>query len=352
MARYAGCENRRRHRSGADGALRDRVLGKAYAKGEKPPLPDARMGAALVSRSRADGAADQRGARRLPYQQFSRARRAYHRDARLGAGASRRPHGRSRRDLPAGLARPLALYVPYVHPRRAEKQIRGAHRADCRPGGAALLGSVRHLQAGGDASRRELLFRDPRLQRSAHGRHGCAIAAHAVAARIGDGAGGMNNSLERLIAGIIATLRTDVIPNVSDAYARGQAIGVIDVLNTIAPRLEWAGGSGPPAAQAVRALGPQAPAGTAGLSDQALAAASSAALAAERDRLDGEISDLIAWAQSADARGDVAAATALLRQHVHDELTREMKMTKKPLFAEISKATAGGQAKIQDKSQN
>jgi len=51
-------------------------------------------------------------------------------------------------------------------------------------------------------------------------------------------------------------------------------------------------------------------------------------------------------------RRGIAGATALLRQHVHDELTREMKMTKKPLFAEISKATAGGQAKIQDKSQN
>jgi len=50
----------------------------------------------------------------------------------------------------------------------------------------------------------------------------------------------VNNSLERLIAGIIATLRTDVIPNVTDDYARGQAIGVIDLLNNIAPRLEWA----------------------------------------------------------------------------------------------------------------
>ena len=28
----------------------------------------------------------------------------------------------------------------------------------------------------------------------------------------------MNNSLERLIAGIIATLRTDVIPNVTDNF--------------------------------------------------------------------------------------------------------------------------------------
>ena len=78
-----------------------------------------------------------------------------------------------------------------------------------------------------------------------------------------------------------------------------------------------------------------------------MAAASSAELAAERDRLDGEISDLIAWTQGPAACGDVAGATVLLRQHVHDELTRDMKLTKKPLFAEISKAAAGGQAKSQ-----
>ena len=165
----------------------------------------------------------------------------------------------------------------------------------------------------------------------------------------------MNNSLERLIAGIIATLRTDVIPNVTDAYARGQAIGVIDLLNNIAPRLEWARA---PLAEAVRerrkavsaarALLPQAPAGAAGLSEQAIAAASSVELAAERDRLDGEISDLIAWTQGESAGGDIAAATALLRQHVHEELARDMKLTRKPLFAEISKATAGGQTKSQN----
>jgi hypothetical protein len=165
----------------------------------------------------------------------------------------------------------------------------------------------------------------------------------------------MNNSLERLIAGIIATLRTDVIPNVTDAYARGQAIGVIDLLNNIAPRLEWARA---PLAEAVRerrkavsaarALLPQAPAGAAGLSEQAIAAASSVELAAERDRLDGEISDLIAWTQGESASGDIAAATALLRQHVHEELARDMKLTRKPLFAEISKATAGGQTKSQN----
>jgi hypothetical protein len=160
----------------------------------------------------------------------------------------------------------------------------------------------------------------------------------------------VSNSLDRLIGGIIATLRTHVIPNVTDGYARGQAIGVIDLLNNIAPRLEWARaplaeavGGRRDAVRAIRALVPQAPGGAKGLSDQALAAASSAELAAERDRLDGEIADLIAWTHSGAARGDVVKAVALLRRHVHDELKRDMKLTKKPLFAEISKATGGGQ---------
>jgi hypothetical protein len=160
----------------------------------------------------------------------------------------------------------------------------------------------------------------------------------------------MNNSLDRLIGGIIATLRTHVIPNVTDGYARGQAIGIIDLLNNIAPRLEWARA---PLAEAVtarrnairsvRALLPQAPAGGKEFSDQALACASSSELATERDRLDGEIADLVAWTHGDGTRAhgapaDIAAAVALLRQHVRDELKREMKLTKKPLFAEISKA--------------
>jgi hypothetical protein len=155
----------------------------------------------------------------------------------------------------------------------------------------------------------------------------------------------MNNSLERLVEGIVLTLRVHVIPNVSDAYARGQAIGVIDLLNNIAPRLEWARA---PIAEAVaerrkaiadvRALLPEAPpAVDEGFSDQALVSANSTVLAAERDRLDSEIADLIAWTHGGEARGDIGAAIALLRRHVHDALAREMKMTKKPLFAEIAK---------------
>jgi hypothetical protein len=179
----------------------------------------------------------------------------------------------------------------------------------------------------------------------------------------------MNNSLDRLIGGIIATLRTHVIPNVTDGYARGQAIGVIDLLNNIAPRLEWARAPLAEAVaerrntiRAVRARLPRAPAGGQEWSDQTLACAGSSELAAERDRLDGEIADLITWTHEAlktnetpatnatpgngahdrGAPADVAAAMALLRQHVRDELKREMKLTKKPLFAEISKAAGSG----------
>jgi hypothetical protein len=158
----------------------------------------------------------------------------------------------------------------------------------------------------------------------------------------------MNNSLERLVEGIIATLRSHVIPNVSNAYARGQAIGVIDLLNNIAPRVEWARA---PIAEAVaarrkaiheaRALLPKAPMGGEGPCDQALASANSKDLAAERDRLDGEIADLLVFAHRSAASNDVAAAIALLRRHMHDELTREMKLTRKPLFAEIAKGAGG-----------
>jgi hypothetical protein len=49
-------------------------------------------------------------------------------------------------------------------------------------------------------------------------------------------------ALERLFAGVIATLRADVIRHIGDPYARGQAVGVIDLINNIGPGVEWARG--------------------------------------------------------------------------------------------------------------
>ena len=49
----------------------------------------------------------------------------------------------------------------------------------------------------------------------------------------------MNNSLERLIEGMAATLRAEVIPHIEGDYARGQAFGVIYMLNSLKLRASW-----------------------------------------------------------------------------------------------------------------
>ena len=49
----------------------------------------------------------------------------------------------------------------------------------------------------------------------------------------------MNNSLPRLIDGMIATLREEVIPHVEGEFARGQAFGLIYMLNSIRLRADW-----------------------------------------------------------------------------------------------------------------
>lgn len=149
----------------------------------------------------------------------------------------------------------------------------------------------------------------------------------------------MNNSLERLVEGIVATLRTDVIPNVGDDYARGQAIGVIDLLNNIATRLEW---ERLPLLRALEArrsviadVGPAL--GMPVSVWPSVDGYASRELLGERDRLDAEICQLIARAFTLPGTEAVLKAQVRLRQHMHDDIAEEMKLTRKPLFAEIAK---------------
>lgn len=156
----------------------------------------------------------------------------------------------------------------------------------------------------------------------------------------------MNNSLDRLIAGIIATLRSDVIDNVESAYAKGQAIGVVDLLNNIGAHLEWkrapllaAIATREAVIAEVRALlGMDA--ATPGPDVTTLD--NSEALLAERDRLDAEISALVtrAFGLNAPQGADADAARAALRKHMHDDAETEMKLVRKPLFAEIARGEA------------
>ncbi|BCH25324.1 hypothetical protein MesoLjLc_52630 [Mesorhizobium sp. L-8-10] len=154
----------------------------------------------------------------------------------------------------------------------------------------------------------------------------------------------MNIPLERLIEGIVATLRADVIPNVTDGYARGQAVGVIDLLNNIGPRIEWAR---EPILEAVsektallRSVGelmPEFPSASAGTPPATM---STGALQAERDRLDAAIGDVLCAIHDGCGEGEARRqALGLLKQHIHDDVAREMKLTRKPLFAEIASGT-------------
>ena len=217
-----------------------------------------------------------------------------HRDPRLGARASRRSARGSRLDLPAGLARPLALYVPSADARGAAAKYSGAHRRADRRRRLSLLGGLRHLQARGDALA-------PRIASRRAASTTCAWPAWARSCRgccsssSEPGARGMNISLERLLEGMIATLRAHVVDHVADPYARGQAIGVIDLISNIGPRIEWAR---VPMPRACAARGSAAGDGrrlparpTTQLRAETMDLAE---LGAERDRLDGEICDPMA----------------------------------------------------------
>lgn len=148
-------------------------------------------------------------------------------------------------------------------------------------------------------------------------------------------------SLERVLEGIAATLRTDVIPKVTEEHARSQAVGVIDLINNIAARVEWARDpllrgvrERREALAAARALLPGAPAPQDAILEIPLADQNSRVLGAERDRLDGEIADLLVFAFGNAAGGP---ALRILREQIHDDLAGEMAMSRKPLFAEMTK---------------
>lgn len=146
----------------------------------------------------------------------------------------------------------------------------------------------------------------------------------------------MNVSLRRLLEGIIATLRTSVIPHVADPYARGQAVGVIDVVNNIIPQAQW---TREPMLTALREKSALLERAASSLPDLArivsvktAAELSSAELEAELARFDAAIANAIALAHRA---GNTDLLKSLVA-HLHDELGREMALTRKPLFAEIA----------------
>lgn len=159
----------------------------------------------------------------------------------------------------------------------------------------------------------------------------------------------MNNSFARLIDGMNATLRKEVLSRLDDEFARGQVFGVINLLNTFKVRADWSAGFLLQQIEAQRvaldgvaelmkglpesATLPPLPAGA------VPAPVPIVELLAMRDTGNAAIGQLLAWLDAQQDRlapATAAAIETLLRTAMRAELGIELKNAPRPLFAEMS----------------
>ncbi len=156
----------------------------------------------------------------------------------------------------------------------------------------------------------------------------------------------MNNSFVRLIDGMCATLRAEVLTRLDDEFARGQVFGVINLLNTFKVRADWSVGFLSQQVQIQCDTLEQVRRLLEGCADapqlvQRLASApiTAALLEAMRDDANRDIGSLLAWLSDhrESLRPEVAVeADRLLRQSMRSEIEIELKNSPRPLFAEMS----------------
>jgi hypothetical protein len=156
----------------------------------------------------------------------------------------------------------------------------------------------------------------------------------------------MNNTLPRLIDGMVATLRTEVIPHIDGDYARGQAFGIVYMLNSLKLRCSWSNAflieqlkALEDASRELAALTPALP--EAPIPDVRAPSdlPDAGVLEAMRDAGDSRLSDLIDWL--ATHGGDVPAdARARVEKIIDAYLARQAKYeistSAKPMFVEMS----------------
>ena len=145
----------------------------------------------------------------------------------------------------------------------------------------------------------------------------------------------MNNSFPRLIDGMCATLRTEVLTRLDDEFARGQVFGVINLLNTFKVRADWSVGFLAQQVQVQCDSLNQAARLLAGFADapalpqrQGPQPITAGQLEALRDDANSDIRRVLAWMSDhrTDLGPDVAAEIErLLRQSMHTEIAIELK---------------------------
>ncbi len=161
----------------------------------------------------------------------------------------------------------------------------------------------------------------------------------------------MNNSFARLVDGMCATLRTEVLARIDDEYARSQVWGVINALNTFKARADWSAGFLLQQIEAQRqALASAAPAlaavpGAPPVEVPAAPVATPVAdLLALRDQGNHAIGSLMRWRAETPAAlpgTEGAALDAALRAALRAEVDLELRHSPRPLFAQMSGAAEG-----------
>ncbi len=156
----------------------------------------------------------------------------------------------------------------------------------------------------------------------------------------------MNNSFPRLIDGMCATLRSEVLSRLDDEFARGQVFGVINLLNTFKVRADWSAGFLLQQIEAQRSAldGVAALLGEPPASFAEPAATPIGELLALRDDGNRRIAARLAELDAARAQvaPDVAAKIErLLREAMRAEVAIELKNSPRPLFAEMSSGSEG-----------
>jgi hypothetical protein len=152
----------------------------------------------------------------------------------------------------------------------------------------------------------------------------------------------MNNSLDRMIDGLVATLREEVIPYVDTEFARGQAFGVIYMLKSIQLRASWSPAFLGEQVSAQRALRDALSPLLEGQGAPPLPAAAADgldvdAIEALRDENERRVCALIDWhATSILDEGTWQAIESQLRNYMDRQLKHELKTSAKPMFAEMS----------------
>jgi ABC-type lipoprotein export system ATPase subunit len=159
----------------------------------------------------------------------------------------------------------------------------------------------------------------------------------------------MNNSFTRLIDGMNATLRSEVLTRLDDEFARGQVFGVINLRNTFKVRADWLAGfllqqiaaqrtalegvaervQGRPEAASLPALPSGAMPQTVAIADLMMA----------RDEGNRAIGELLGWLDAQGAQLPVnlgEQVETLLRTAMRAEVSIELKNAPRPLFAEMS----------------